>query len=190
MTRFDGDDIPPDLSNIERMLRDARPVPGDDTLDRMRPRTQPARTTSGRAPRRTFAVSLATVLAMTALTGGAAAAMFGNVPLLSKSSKSAPALMSAKRAASPASSSKVAATALGTFALPTAAGKITVAPKTVGGTVGTKALTPGGGGVTAAAFPFPNAGNFQYVFRQLICRLLRRLGGFGNALANAIGCPP
>ncbi len=181
MTPFDPDD----LTRIERMLRNTRAVADDDTLDRMRPRTQrSARPAATRTPRRTLAIGFATVFSMVALTGGAAAAMFGHVPLLHKSSKSAPAAMSAK-SLSKMSAAKSSSTALALLGSSLGSLKATAKPAAAGGTVGAKAIiTP------AATFPslFPNAGNFQYLLRQLICRFLREFGL--NRFANRLGCPP
>jgi hypothetical protein len=192
MTSFDRDDLPPELSQVERMLRNARPVADDDSLARMHPDTQPARSTPARTPRRTIAVSLATVVSMVALTGGAAAAMFGSVPLLHKSSKTAPAAMSAKTLVS-ASSSRAAtpAPALGKLGTAGTTKKSSGAAvqKTLGGTQGALALQSPGAAL-GALIPslFPNAGNFQYLLKQLVCRILRRLGL--NGFANLLGCPP
>ncbi len=188
MTRFDRDDLPPELSHVERMLRGARPVADDDAMARMRPDGRPTRPAPARAPRRTLAISLATVVSMVALTGGAAAAMFGSVPLLHKSSKSAPAAMSAKKLTSVSSASKAAALAPLLGKLPGGAGakpSTTGVKKTLGGTQGALALQSPGGALTAL---IPNAGNFQYLLKRLVCRILRRLGL--NGFANLIGCPP
>jgi hypothetical protein len=194
MTSFDRDDLPPELSHVERLLRNARPVADDDSLDRMRPHTKPTPSTPGRTPRRTIAVSLATVFSMVALTGGAAAAMFGGVPLVHKSSKTAPAAMSAKSLVSASSSKAAAPTAAlgklpGAGSLKPATPSTTVVKKTLGGTQGALALqSPGSALATLIPSLFPNAGNFQYLLKRLVCRILRRLGL--NGFANLLGCPP
>ena len=78
MTRLDHDELPPDLADVGRWMRDERPVADDAAVDRMMQRTQAAsRPTPRRTPRRAFAVSLATMLAMVSVTGVAAAALFG-----------------------------------------------------------------------------------------------------------------
>jgi hypothetical protein len=126
---------------------------------------------------------------MVALTGGAAAVMFGTVPLLHKSSKTAPAAMSAKTLVSASSGSKAAtpAPSLGKLgaAGTTKKSSGTAVQKTLGGTQGALTLQSPG---TALAALIPNAGNFQYLLKQLVCRILRRLGL--NQFANALGCPP
>ena len=192
MTNFDHDDLPADLSDLGRRMRDERPVAEDDALDRMLQRTQkPSDQTLRRAPRRAFAVSLGTMFAMVAVTGVAAAALFGmNFGSLGnalKNSTSQVGIASNQALQAPARPSSPTRPASGSA---------------LGGLGGLTGRLPsggrpsGGGGATApsvAAGPsasllpgLGNAGNAQYGARRLVCRILRALGL--NFVARLLGC--
>lgn len=202
MTSFDHDDLPPDLADLGRRMRDERPVAQDDALARMTPPTDAARRAPRRAPRRAFALSLATMLAMVSVTGVAAAGLFGmsfshigkaltgstqKIGTASSNALKPPAVKSTPRApASTSSSSAKLPSALGSFA---------------GALSGGSSITPSGGSATpgsASALSAPpsatlipgnqqNAGVFQYGPGRLVCRILRALRL--NFVANLLGCP-
>ena len=178
MTNFDHDDLPPDLADLGRRMRDERPVAEDASLDRMMQRARTAnRKAPRRAPRRAFAVSLATMLAMVSVTGVAAAALFGmNFSTVSN------ALTSSSQKVGTASTQALRAPATSTSSprLP-AIGNLGARPA---------AATPAGDGTAPSANQLPgnlpNAGHFQYGPGRLVCRILRALGL--NRIANLLGC--
>ena len=194
MTNFDHDDLPPDLEDLGRRMRDERPVAEDATLDRMMQRTQAAgRPAARRAPRRTLAVSLATMFAMVSVTGVAAAALFGmnftqiGKGLTSSSSKvgtaSSQALKAPAAPAAPAASTSASRPA----AIGSGAGSLagTAGVDSTGGAA-SRAIT----GPSANLIPgnLQNAGFFQYGPGRLVCRILRALRL--NFIARLLGCPP
>jgi hypothetical protein len=183
MTNFDHDDLPPDLSDLGRRMRDERPVAEDDALDRM---SQRAHTPSRQAPRRTrkraFATSFATMVAMLSITGVAAAALFGgSFGFLGK------ALTNSNRTVGTASSQ-----ALQSSRLPATIGS---AAGSLGNLTSTRTRRPSGGGSSSAAPNVggallggsPSASNHQYGGRRLICRILNALGL--RFIARILGCP-
>jgi len=198
MTSFDHDELPPDLAELGRRMRDERPVADQAAVDRMMQRTHtPSRQTSSRAPRRAFAVSLATMLAMVSVTGVAAAALFGmsfshiGKAFTSSNQKVGTASSQALRApivpATPArptvpSRPQAPAAAIGS---PGSLARITgVRP-----TTGSGASTGAAAAPSASLIPgnLQNAGVFQYGPGRLACRILRALGL--NFIANLLGCP-
>lgn len=191
MTNFDQDDLPPDLSDLGRRMRDQRPVADDAALDRMMPRARtPDARTLRRAPRRTFAVSLATMLAMLSVTGVAAAALFGvGVPVLGHSltkstgqagtaTSHALRVPAAKSTSQSTSRRSPSGSSLGSFGTVLGTGLTS----SVGANAGLAA-----GSSSALGSIFGNAGFFQYGPGRLVCRILRffRL----NRIANLLGCP-
>jgi hypothetical protein len=174
MTNFDHDDLPPDLADLGRRMREERPVADDAALARMTRRTPtPSRQTPRRAPRRAFAVSLATMFAMVSVTGVAAAALFGaNFSLLGQS------LSNSSRNVGTASSQALRAPA------PTSSARL---PATIGSAAGALGSIPGGSPSTnqVGANLF-NAGQTQYGSNRLICRILRALGL--RFIARLLGC--
>lgn len=198
MTNFEHDELPPDLSDLGRRMRDERPVADDPALDRMMQRAQAAgHRTPRRAPRRVFATSLATMLAMVSVTGVAAAALFGfsfgsigsafTNSTSQIGSASNQALRAPARPSTPARPASSVGTALGNL----------------GGLTGRRPSgnrPGGGGGATAPAVTAgpsasllpgllpgrPNAGNGQYGARRLVCRILRALGL--RFVARLLGC--
>lgn len=194
MTNFDDDELPPDLADLGRRMRDERPVAQTGALDRMMQRAhvagQPA---ARRAPRRTFAVSLATMLAMVSVTGVAAASLFGM-----SFSGIGKALTSSNQKVGTASSQALKAPVAPTPAPATSNAR---RPASLGSAAGSLAsiagITPTGGGaptgtaagVTANLIPGnqANAGVFQYGPGRLVCRILRALGL--NFVARLLGCP-
>jgi hypothetical protein len=188
MSDFEHDELPPDLSELGRRMRRERPVADDDGLDRMMQRARtPPRSAPRRTPRRVFAVSLATMLAMVSVTGVAAAALFGmNLPLLGNS------LTNSSQRVGAASSQVLrapAASSSSSSRLPATIGSAVGAIGNVAGVGSSRA----GGTSRAAALPAgftatarPNAANFQYNARQLVCRILRALGL--NRIARLLGC--
>lgn len=212
MTNFDPDDLPPDLAHLGERMRDERPVADDTTLERMMQRAGgPGLRTSRRVPRRAFAVSLATVLAMVSVTGVAAAALFGmNFGLLGKAltistdrvgAASNQALQAPARWSNPArrpsSGGAVLPASPGGSALPASSdGSV------LGGLGSLSGQRPGAGGLAAggsalapavASGPsanfhigFGDAGDAQYRARLLVCRILRALGL--DFVARLLGC--
>jgi hypothetical protein len=181
MTNFDHDDLPPDLSELGRRMRDERPVAEDDALDRMMQRAHtPSRQAPRRARKRAFATSFATMVAMLSVTGVAAAALFG----FSFGSLGS-ALTNSNRTIGTASSQ-----ALQSSRLPATIGSAAGSLGRLGNLTAnrtrrpaTTATRPG-----AALFPgFPNAGQTQYGSRRLICRILNALGL--RFIARILGCP-
>jgi hypothetical protein len=194
MTNFDHDDLPPDLADLGRRMREERPVAEDAALDRMMPRAQTSGAqTAGRTPRRAFAVSLAATFAMVSVTGVAAASLFGmnlshvGKALTSSSSKVGTATSQALKApAAPATS---------------ATSSRSTRPAKFGSTAGALASLLGNGptiggstsgaasGVSANLIPgnLFNAGFFQYGPGRFVCRILRFLGL--NRIARLLGCP-
>jgi hypothetical protein len=201
MTNFEHDDLPPDLSDLGRRMRDERPVAEDDALDRMMQRAQtPSRETPRRAPKRALAVSLTTMLAMVSVTGVAAAALFGmSFPLLGHALTSssqrvgtsstqalrAPAATSAAPAATSSAPATTSASRISAITSPAAGlGSLAGIGAGIGGaTPGTAAVLP------ARLIPgnLLNAGFFQYGPGRLVCRILRALGL--NRIARLLGCP-
>lgn len=185
MSHFEHDELPPDLSALGRRMRHARPVADEAGLDRMMRRARtPSRPAPRRAPRRVFAVSLATMLAMVSVTGVAAAAFFGmNLPLLGNS------LTNSSQRVGTASSQALRAPAAPTAPTSRSSPRL---PATIGSAVGgigsvAGVNTRGGGNAPrAAVLPAANAGNFQYNARRLVCRILRALG-LGR-IARLLGC--
>lgn len=193
MTNFDHDDLPQDLSDLGRRMRDERPVAEDDALDRMMRRAQlPSRRTPRRAPRRAFAVSLATMLAMVSVTGVAAAGLFGmsfgSIGNAFKGSTSQVGSASSQVLRAPAVSTNARRPA---SSIGSALGGL----GSVGGLGRPAGSRPPAGGAAVAAPVGPstnllpglgNAGNAQYGARQLVCRILRALGL--NFVARLLGC--
>ena len=159
MTHFDDDDLPPDLSDLGGRMRRRRPVADDATLDRIMQRAQtPEGAAPRRAPRRAFAVSLGTTLAMVSVTGVAAASLFGlsfghiGSALTSSNQKVGQASSQALRAPAPALASAPAssATSASKFKLPSATGS--------GGALGSIAgVRPSGGAASSAIIASPSA---------------------------------
>lgn len=200
MTSFDHDDLPPDLADLARRMRDERPVAQEDTLARMTPRTEEARPAPRRAPRRAFALSLATILAMVSVTGVAAAGLFGmsfshvGKSLTGSTQKIGKASSKALKPAASASTSRTPAS--------TSSSKLPSPLGSAAGILGGAAGIPHSGGsatpgTAAAVTALPsaslipgnllNAGFFQYGPGRLVCRILRAL--HLNFLANLLGCP-
>ncbi len=193
MTNFDHDDLPPDLSDLGRRMRDERPVAENDALDRM---VQRAHTPSRQAPRkarkRVFATSFATMVAMLSVTGVAAAGLFGmSFGFLGN------ALTNSNRTVGSASSQALQAPApsrLGST-IGSAAGSL---GNLTGNRTNRRTRRPSRGGSPVVAPGAPtgallpgnvsNAGNNQYGGRRLICRILNALGL--NFIARILGCPP
>lgn len=182
MTNFDHDDLPPDLSELGRRMRDEQPVAEDGALDRMMQRAHtPSRQAPRRARKRVFATSFATMVAMVTVTGVAAAALFGGFGSLGS------ALTNSNRTVGTASSQALQPSRLGST-IGSAAGSL-------GNLTGSRNRRPSGGGTSALA---PSTGsalgggvsasNHQYGGRRLICRILNALGL--NFVARILGCPP
>jgi hypothetical protein len=190
MTTFDHDDLPPDLSDLGRRMRDERPVAEDDALDRMMQRAnRPARQAPRRAPRRAFAASLATTIAMLSVTGVAAAALFGmslgsiGSALTNSNKKIGTATSQALRAPAPSGSGLLSGISSPGRGLGGGLGNLTGRAPSLGGSAPAIAAGP-----SASLLPgFGNAGNFQYRARRLVCRILRALGL--NFVARLLGCP-
>lgn len=174
----EDDRIPPDLSDLGQMLHATRAHADEDTIERLRRRAHaggPRR--PRRSPRRSLAVSLATLGAMLTLSGVATAAMFGSIPLLGKSSapplKSSASVTRAQAGSGPSPAS---------FATKqrTSAPRGAV-PRPAGPTAGVPVSSELRRGQL-----FGNAGNIQYRIRRIFCRILRSLGG--PRLAQRFGC--
>jgi hypothetical protein len=185
MSDFEHDELPPDLSDLGRRMRRERPVAGDDGLDRMMQRARtPSPSAARRTPRRVFAVSLATMLAMISVTGVAAAAIFGmSLPLLGNSltnSSQRVGTVSSQMLRSPVTSSSSRPPA----AIGSASASSSSAGVTSSGAGGTSRALALPAGLTTSARP--NAANVQYTVRQLVCRILRGLGL--TRIARLLGC--
>jgi hypothetical protein len=195
MTNFDRDDLPPDLADLGRRMRDERPVAEDAALARMMQRTQrQAQPSRRRAPRRTLAVSLATTLAMLSVTGVAAASLFGmnfshiGKALMSSSQKIGTASSHALKA--PAAPAPSAPAPSSRAPRPAAIGSVGGALASLGGIRPTGGAATPGSAASVSANLIPgnqaNAGIFQYGPGRLVCRILRALGL--RFIARLLGC--
>lgn len=203
MTNFDHDDLPPDLADLGRRMRNERPAAENDALDRMKQRAHASsRQSPRRAPRRTFAVSLATMLAMVSVTGVAAAGLFGlsfgsiGKAFMNSNQQIGTASNQALRAPATSTNSRLPATSgspLGSIGSLTAnrpnrnrpnANRPSALRPTRGGATAPAIVAP----PSASLFPAvnPNAGAFQYGPGRLVCRILNALGL--RFVARLLGC--